>query len=95
MLQVMQNQNKTYAVVDGFPIPEDKVPVITIGFQPNEIVFASDGYPFLCNTLAESEQKLDEQRRNDPLNIHTFKATKAFVEGNNSFDDRTYVRFSV
>jgi hypothetical protein len=45
--------------------------------------------------LAESEQKLDEQRRNDPLNIHTFKATKAFVEGNNSFDDRTYVRFSV
>jgi glycerophosphoryl diester phosphodiesterase len=95
MLQVMQNQNKTYAVVDGFPIPEDKVPVITIGFQPVEIVFASDGYPFLCSTLAESEQKLDEQRRNDPLNIHTFKATKAFVEGNNSFDDRTYVRFTV
>ena len=95
MLQVMHNQNKTYAVVDGFPIPEDKVPVITLGFQPNEIVFASDGYPFLEPTLAESEQRLDEQRRNDPLNIGSFKATKAFVAGNNSFDDRTYVRFTV
>ena len=95
MLQVMRNQNKTYAVVDGFPIPEDKVPVITLGFQPIEIVFASDGYPFLEPTLAESERRLDQQRRNDPLNIGSFKATKAFVEGNNSFDDRTYVRFTV
>ena len=95
MLQVMHNQNKTYAVVDGFPIPEDKVPVITLGFQPNEIVFASDGYPFLEPTLAESERRLDQQRRNDPLNIGSFKATKAFVAGNNSFDDRTYVRFTV
>ncbi|MBR2776940.1 MAG: hypothetical protein IKD75_07545 [Prevotella sp.] len=95
MLQVMHNQNKTYAVVDGFPIPEDKVPVITLGFQPIEIVFASDGYPFLEPTLAESERRLDQQRRNDPLNIGSFKATKAFVEGNNSFDDRTYVRFTV
>lgn len=95
MLQVMHNQNKTYAVVDGFPIPENKVPVITLGFQPIEIVFASDGYPFLEPTLAESERRLDQQRRNDPLNIGSFKATKAFVEGNNSFDDRTYVRFTV
>ncbi len=95
MLQVMHNQNKTFAVVDGFPIPEDKVPVITLGFQPIEIVFASDGYPFLEPTLAESERRLDQQRRNDPLNIGSFKATKAFVEGNNSFDDRTYVRFTV
>lgn len=95
MLQVMQNQNKTYAVIDGFPIPEDKVPIITLGFQPNEIIFASDGYPYLCSTLAESERKLEEQRLRDPLNIDTFKATKAFINGNNSFDDRTYVRFTV
>ena len=95
MLESMQNQNKTYAVIDGFPIPEAKVPVITIDFQPHEIVFASDGYPFLCRTLAESEEKLEAQRRHDPLNIDTFKATKAFVTGNNSFDDRTYIRFTI
>ena len=95
MLREMQQQNKTYAVIDGFPIPESRVPVIALDFRPWEIVLASDGYPFLCPTLAESEASLDEQRRNDPLNIGDFKATKGFTPGNNSFDDRTYIRFSV
>ena len=75
MLREMQQQNKTYAVIDGFPIPESRVPVIALDFRPWEIVLASDGYPFLCPTLAESEARLDEQRRNDPLNIGDFKAT--------------------
>ena len=95
MLREMQQQNKTYAVIDGFPIPEARVPVITLDFRPWEIVLASDGYPFLCPTLAESEARLDEQRRNDPLNIGEFKATKGFTPGFNSFDDRSYIRFSV
>ena len=85
----------TYPVIDGFPIPQQLVPVITLNFQPWDIVLASDGYPFLEPTLAETEARLEEQRRNDPLNIGTFKATKAFVEGNNSFDDRSYIRFKV
>ena len=95
MLEVMQNQNVTYAVIDGFKIPEDKVRVITLNFKPWEIVFASDGYPRLAPTLEESEKLLAHQRETDPLNIGEFKATKAFVEGNNSFDDRTYIRFLV
>lgn len=95
MLEVMHNQNVTYAVVDGFPIPESKVPVIALGFEPFEIVLASDGYPFLCPTLEASEQRLQQQHDTDPLNIGSFKATKAFVEGNNSFDDRSYIRFTV
>ena len=95
MLEVMKNQNITYAVIDGFPIPQQLVPVITLDFQPWEIVLASDGYPFLAPTLAETEALLASQRQNDPLNIGTFKATKAFVEGNNSFDDRSYIRFQV
>ena len=95
MLEVMHNQNITYSVIDGFPIPEAKVRVIQLGFEPMELVFASDGYPFLCPTLKESEERLAQQRQNDPLNIGEFKATKAFVAGNNSFDDRTYIRFSV
>lgn len=95
MLQEMQHQNQTYAVIDGFPIPETKVIVITLDFRPWEVVLASDGYPFLCPTLAESEQRLAQQKLNDPLNIGEFKATKGFTPGNDSFDDRTYVRFKV
>ena len=61
----------------------------------SEIVLASDGYPFLKPTLAASEAALAEQIANDPQNIHSFIATKGIVEGNKSFDDRTYIRFSV
>jgi glycerophosphoryl diester phosphodiesterase len=95
MLETMQQQNKTYAVIDGFPIPESKVRVLTLDFQPWEIVLASDGYPFLEPTLEASEARLAHQRNVDPLNIGAFKATKAFVKGNNSFDDRAYIRFKV
>lgn len=59
----------------------------------SEIVLASDGYPFLKPTLAESEEALANQIANDPQNISSFIATKGLVEGNKSFDDRTYIRF--
>ena len=61
--------------------------------SPNEVVLASDGYPFLEPTLAASEAALAEQIANDPQNIRSFIATKGIVEGNKSFDDRTYIRF--
>ena len=67
----------------------------TFFVSSSEIVLASDGYPFLEPTLAASEAALAEQIANDPQNIHSFIATKGIVEGNKSFDDRTYIRFSV
>ena len=63
--------------------------------SPNEVVLASDGYPFLKPTLAESEAALAEQIANDPQCIHDFIATKGLVAGNKSFDDRTYIRFII
>lgn len=93
MLETMKQQNISYSVIDGFRIPEQYVKVITLNFQPWEIVFASDGYPFLCKSLEESEYLLARQKKVDPLNIGQFKATKAFGKGNNSFDDRSYIRF--
>ena len=65
----------------------------TIPSSSSEIVLASDGYPFLKPTLAAIEAALAEQIANDPQNIHSFIATKGIVEGNKSFDDRTYIRF--
>lgn len=96
MLQCMQQQNVGYAVIDGFPVAERYVKVIALDFQPHQLVLASDGYPFLCPTLEESEARLAAQHREDPLNIGpAFMATKAFAEGNNSFDDRAYIRFNI
>ena len=65
----------------------------TIPSSSSEIVLASDGYPLLKPTLAASEAALAEQIANDPQNIRSFIATKGIVEGNKSFDDRTYIRF--
>lgn len=95
MLRAMQEQNKTYAVIDGFPIQQDKIKVVKVSADTQEVVLASDGYPFLCPTLAESEARLKEQIVRDPLNINTFKATKGMMTGNLSFDDRAYIRFSI
>ena len=95
MLETMRQQNVTYSVVDGFHIPRQHVRILTLDVQPWEIVLATDGYPFLCPTLQESERRLDQQRSEDPLNIGAFQATKAFHPDNESFDDRTYIRFRV
>jgi glycerophosphoryl diester phosphodiesterase len=95
MLETMRQQNIGYSVVDGFHIPRQHVRIITLDFRPWNIVMATDGYPFLCPTLAESESRLSRQRAEDPLNIGMFQATKAFHPDNESFDDRTYIRFRV
>lgn len=78
---------------DSVPCSDSVSASGTISVSSSEIVLASDGYPFLEPTLAASEAALAEQIANDPQNIHSFIATKGIVEGNKSFDDRTYIRF--
>ena len=98
---MLTGQNKTYAVIDGFPIYMDGVKVVSLGgvlpaspdAHGREIVLASDGYPFLKPTLADSEAALAHLIATDPQCIREFIATKGLVGGNRSFDDRTYVRF--
>lgn len=78
---------------DSVPCSDSVSASGTIPSSSSEIVLASDGYPFLKPTLAASEAALAEQIANDPQNINSFIATKGIVEGNKSFDDRTYIRF--
>lgn len=107
---MLEGQNKTYTVIDGFPIYRKGVKVVSLNApQKNvetdvadslphpakEIVLASDGYPFLKPTLAESEEALAHLLAYDPQCTHEFIATKGIVEGNKSFDDRTYIRFQL
>ena len=105
LVESMEEENKTYAVIDGYPIYRDGIKVIKVGMQEDDgastgkkplsdIVLATDGYPFLCATLEKSEKKLKRQLDTDPYNIGEFKATKGLMRGNASFDDRAYVRFS-
>lgn len=93
LIKAMEDENKTYAVIDGFPIFTDGVRTIKLNSGEHQVVLASDGYPFLCNTLHKSESKLKKQLATDPYNIKSFLATKGLMAGNVSFDDRAYIRF--
>lgn len=107
---MLEGQNKTYTVIDGFPIYQKGVKVVSLNApQKNvetdvadslphptkKIVLASDGYPFLKPTLTESEEALAHLLAYDPQCTHEFIATKGIVVGNKSFDDRTYIRFQI
>lgn len=107
---MLEGQNKTYTVIDGFPIYQKGVKVVSLNapqknvetdvadslpLPTKEIVLASDGYPFLKPTLAESEETLAHLLAYDPQCTHEFIATKGIVVGNKSIDDRTYIRFQI
>lgn len=87
-----EGQNRRYAVLDGTPVYMPGVKVLP---ARSSAVLASDGYPTLLPTLAESEEALKRQIEHDPQNVHDFLATKGVVEGNCSFDDRAYVSIRV
>lgn len=79
-----------YCVIDGnrddLDIKIHKIP------GGSELVLASDGYPVLENTLAESEARLEALLRDDPLCYRLCPSTKGKSGNNISFDDRTYVK---
>ena len=81
----------SYPVIDGQPIASDKVPCFSVA-DAKEIILASDGYPDLLDTLKATEDALHQVLAKDPLCINENPATKCLVEGNRSFDDRTYLR---
>ncbi|MBP5506689.1 MAG: hypothetical protein J6Y23_02440 [Prevotella sp.] len=94
IVQTCHDQNVRFSVFDGFPVAMEKVKVIPVPLG-SKVVLASDGYPFLFPTLEESEAALANQLATDPLCIHHHIATKAFMEGQLSFDDRAFVKFEV
>jgi glycerophosphoryl diester phosphodiesterase len=89
-----ERQNCDYAVINGMDIPENLIHVVPVA-DAKEVVLASDGYPVLKRTLAESERELERIINNDPLCIDQYKATKGVMQGYKSFDDRTYIRIEL
>lgn len=82
-----------YAVIDGFAFPESGIKVIPVPSDIEEIILATDGYPFIEDTLKDSEEALKKTLRDDPLLIRNFRTTKCPSGPDESFDDRAFVRF--
>ena len=93
---LLENAPSEYDIVNlnGFDIDTGKIIKYYL-LEGDEVVLASDGYPELKTTLKESERKLAEILDKDPLCYKEYLSTKGLKEGNASFDDRTYVSFTV
>lgn len=83
-----------YGVLNGHGAPHRLVKSYPVK-QGETVVLASDGYPSLCDTLEKSEKELSRLLKEDPLCYRQNRCTKGIAKGNDSFDDRTYIKFEV
>lgn len=93
---LLNNADSTYSfgAIDGSPVPDIFIETIDV---PNgaEIILASDGYPVIKNSLAESEAALAEILARDPLLIGDTPQPRAMLQNGISFDDRSWIKFSI
>lgn len=81
-----------YWAMDGFPVEEEGIEVYNVPQSIKHLILASDGYPILYSTLKETEEHVQKLIREDPMLIDQYMSTKGVWEGQESFDDRTYLR---
>jgi hypothetical protein len=81
-----------YAALDGLEMPPSLIEQVRIPSGAT-VVFASDGYPLVAPTLAETESYLQQSLAEDPLRIHQHAEVRGVSRGRVSYDDRSYVRF--
>jgi len=85
----------SYYIIDGFDWdPALGLRIVPLNQPHGEIVLASDGYPRLYPSLAETETSLADLLREDPLCYKQYRSVKGRYGDNISFDDRCYIRFS-
>ncbi|GHO59260.1 hypothetical protein [Ktedonobacter robiniae] len=84
-----------FPVLDGFHVPDEGIRVLSLPEETTTIILASDGYPVLKETVASSEQALQDLLAEDPLLFRTYLSTKGVAAGNVSYDDRAYIKIRV
>lgn len=84
-----------FGVIDGTQTPNQYIHIYNIGDTIRTIILASDGYPTLLPTLAQSEERLMQILKQDPLCITCNPQTKGIRSGCTSFDDRTFIKIDI
>lgn len=84
-----------YAVLSGEEVPESLVRKIKLDDKPHKLILTSDGYPEIKENLEQTEACLKTVLHQDSACCELYLSTKGLIEGQNSFDDRTYVAFYV
>lgn len=81
-----------YGVLSTVRTPIELCRVIEVVDPRGDIILATDGYPEIFDSLAATELNLERLLSQDPLCIGPLRSTKGILPGNESFDDRAYVR---
>ena len=90
------NHRLAYGVIDGSPLPRRFIRTYRLSPAVRELVLASDGYPELSPTLADSEAALTRFLAADPLCLHApMTGTKGIKPEAVSHDDRSYLRICI
>lgn len=84
-----------YSVLNGRPVPKALIKIIPLNDNAHEVILASDGYPILKQSLAETEDALTKLLQEDPACYKAYHTTKGVSQGWESFDDRTYLHVSI
>jgi hypothetical protein len=84
-----------YGAIDGRPVPDCFIELIALPDGPCEVVLATDGYPRIAQDLEQAEKFLRTRLAEDPLMIADPPATKGWMIGADSFDDRSFVRLAL
>jgi hypothetical protein len=87
--------NLAYGVLNGLPVPGELVRVAPVPEHVRELVLASDGYPRILPTLAQTEENLKVLMARDPLCMGPLAGTKGLRPGAAGYDDRAYMRIEL
>lgn len=95
--QQLQFENRAglfgYPVLNGEEVIPEQLVVIPVP-EGSLVTLATDGYPALRESLAESEGILGELLSRDPFCYRENMQTKGIQNGNASFDDRCFLQFT-
>jgi len=82
-----------FGALDGRPVPKRFIEIISVP-PAAEIILASDGYPVVKPSLAESEAFLAEILQTDPLLIGDYPQPRATVPKGKGYgyDDRSWLK---
>lgn len=85
----------SYSAVDGWEFDQKDISCIKLTNRAKEVILTTDGYTEIKHTLKETEEFLQYNLKLDPLCINELKGLKSKKHNDNSFDDRTYIRFPI
>lgn len=95
--QQLQFENRAglfgYPVLNGETVLREQLVVIPVP-EGSLVTLATDGYPVLRESLAESEAALGDLLSRDPFCCRENMQTKGMQSGNVSFDDRCFLQFT-